>query len=83
MRGLAGGVAVSRLANRLAFRAVLLLARILGAANGANGFLAMNGALSTGSLLALHLALGALTHRVAHSGALGIVALPTAGGVAL
>jgi hypothetical protein len=82
-RGLAGGVAVSRLANRLALGAALLLALILGAANGADWFLAVNCALGAGGLLALHLAFGSLAHRVANRRASGVIALPFALRVAL
>jgi len=80
---LAGGVAVSRLADGLALGAALLLAGVLGAADGADGLLAVHGALSAGGLLALHLALGALADGVADSGAGGVIALPLAHGVAL
>jgi hypothetical protein len=81
--GFAGGVAVSRLADRLALGAAFLLALVLGAADGANGLLAVNGALSAGGFLALHLALGAFAHGVADSRAGGIIALPLAHRVAL
>jgi len=76
--GRAGGVALGRGTDGLALGAVLLLAEVLGAADRANGALAVNGALSAGGLLAAHLALGAGANRVADSGALGVVALPTA-----
>jgi len=81
--GFAGGVALSRLANRLALGATFLLALVLGATNGAHRLLAMNGALGAGGLLALHLAFRSLAHRVANSGARGIITLPFAARVAL
>lgn len=80
---LAGGVATGRLADRLALGAALALTMVLGAANGAGGLLAVDGALGATRLFALHLALGALAHRVALSGAGRVVTLPLAGGVAL
>jgi len=80
---LAGGVAVSRLADRLTLGAAFLLALVLGAADCANGLLAVNSALGAGGLLALHLALGALADWVANSRAAGIIALPLALRVAL
>jgi hypothetical protein len=81
--GRAGGVALGRGANGLALGAVLLLAVVLGAADRAGGLLAVNDALSALNFLALHLALGAGAHRVAHSRASGVIALPTALRVAL
>jgi len=81
--GRAGGVALGRGTDGLALGAVLLLAEVLGAADRANGALAVDSALSAGGLLAAHLALGAGAHGVANSGALGVVALPLALGVAL
>jgi len=81
--GRAGGVALGRGTDGLALGAVLLLAEVLGAADRANGALAVNGALSAGGLLAAHLALGAGADGVADRGALGVVALPAALGVAL
>jgi len=45
LRSLAGGVALGRLADRLALGASLLLTLVLGAADRANGLLAVNGAL--------------------------------------
>jgi len=83
LRSLAGGVATSRLADRLAFGAAFLLALVLGAADGADGLLAVDGALSASGLLALHLAFRALAHRVANGRASGVITLPLALGVAL
>jgi hypothetical protein len=80
--GSAGGVADGGLADRLALGASILLALLLGAADRANGLLAMNGALGAGSLLALHLALGSLADGVADGGALWVITLPFAVGVA-
>lgn len=79
----AGGVAAGRLADSLALRAASQLAQLLGAADGAHGALAVDGALGAGDLLTLHLALGASAHRVADRRASGVVALPLAHGVAL
>jgi len=81
--GRASGVAAGRLAHGLALGAVVLLALVFGATDGADGLLAMDGALGARYLLALHLALGALAHRVANCGAGGVIALPFADGVAL
>jgi len=83
LRSLAGGVALGRLADRLALGASLLLTLVLGAADRANGLLAVNGALGASCLFALHLALGTLANRVAHSRARRIVTLPLAIWVAL
>jgi hypothetical protein len=74
----ASGVALGRGTDSLALRAVLLLAEILGAADRASGTLAVDDALGALNLFTLHFALGAPTHRVAHSGASRIVALPFA-----
>jgi hypothetical protein len=82
-RSHAGGVATSGLADSLALRAAVLLAQVLGATNGAHWAFAVDGALRAGDLLTLHLALGACAHRVAHSRAGGVIALPFAHGVAL
>ena len=81
--GRARGRAAGRLADGLALGAVVLLALVLGATDGADGLLAMDGALGARYLLALHLALGALAHRVANGGASRVVALPLADRVAL
>jgi len=81
--GRAGGVALSRGTDGLALGAVLLLAEVLGAADRANGALAVHSALGASGLLAAHLALGASANGVANSRALGVVALPLALGVAL
>ena len=78
-----GGVATCRLADRLALGAVILLTLILGAANRADGLLAMDGALGARHLLALHLALRTLANGVAHSRAGRVIALPFADRVAL
>jgi hypothetical protein len=83
LRSLAGGVATGRLADRLALGASFLLALVLGATDGADRLLAVNRALSAGRLLALHLAFGALAHRVANGRASGVITLPLALGVAL
>jgi len=80
---LASGVAAGGLADSLALGARVLLARLLGATDGADRALAVDGALSAGSLFTLHLTIGAGTHGVAHGGALGVIALPFAVGVAL
>jgi len=81
--GGARGVALGGLANALALGAVILLALLLGAADGADGLLAVNSALGARDFLALHLALGTLAHGVAHSRAGRVVTLPLAVGVAL
>jgi len=81
--GGASGVALSRRADGLALGAGLLLAIILGATDRAHRTLAVNGALGARSLLALHLADGALANGVADSRAGGVIALPFAVGVAL
>jgi len=81
--GRASGVATSRLADGLALGAVFLLALVLGAADSANGLLAVNRALSAGNFLALHLASRTFTDGVAHSRAGGVITLPLAGRVAL
>jgi len=82
LRGNTRGTAVSRRADSFALRAVVLFAHILRAANIALGLVAVNLALSTGSLFALDLALGAFANRVALSRAHGVIALPSALGVA-
>jgi hypothetical protein len=79
----AGSVALGGRADGLALGAVLLLAVVLGAADGADGALAVDGALGAGGLLATHLALGAGTHGVADGRALWVIALPAALGMAL
>jgi len=81
--GGASGVALSRRAHSLALGAVLLLAIVLGATDRAHRALAVNNTFGASGLLASHLALGARAHRVAHSGALRVIALPTALRVAL
>jgi len=81
--GRASGLAASRLADGLALGAVFLLALVLGAADGADGLLAVNSALSARDFLALHLAARALAHGVADSRAGGVITLPLASGVAL
>jgi len=78
----ASGVAAGRLADGLALVAGQLLAGVLGASNGADGALAVNGALGARYLLALHLALRASAHWVANSRALRVVAHPLAHRVA-
>jgi hypothetical protein len=78
-----GGMATSRLADSLALRAARHLAQVLGATDGAHRTLAMDGALSASDLLTLHLALRACAHRVAHSRASGVIALPFAHRMAL
>jgi len=77
------GTALSRSADSFTLGAVRLLAEILGAANIAMRLIAVNLALSTRSLFAMNLALGAFADRVALSRADGIIALPAAGGVAI
>jgi hypothetical protein len=81
--GSASGVAASRLADGLALGAVFLLALVLGAADGADGLFAMDGALGARHFLTLHLAFGAFTDGVADRGASRVVALPFAGRVTL
>jgi len=81
-RSHAGGVATSRLAHSLALVASQLLASILGAADRADRALAMDGALGTRYLFALHFAFGASAHWVADSRALRIVTHPLADGMA-
>jgi len=81
-RSNARSTAVSRGANSFALGAVVLFAHILGAANVALGLVAVNLAASTGSLFALNLALWTFADRVAFGWANGIIALPTADGVA-
>jgi len=81
--GRASGVAAGRLADGLALGAVFLLALVLGAADGADGLLAVDGALSARDFLALHLATRTLADGVANSGAGGIIALPLAVRMAL
>jgi len=81
--GGAGGVALSRRAHGLAFRAVFLLTVVLRAADRAHRTLAVHCALGAGGLLASHFTLGACAHGVAHCRALRVVALPTALGMAL
>jgi len=72
------GTAVSRRANSFTLGAILLLAQILRATHIALRLVAVDLALRTLSLLAVDLALRALAHRVAHSGAHWVVALPSA-----
>jgi len=76
--GLAGGVALGRLANVFTSGASGQLAKVLGATQSALGFGAMNGALGAGHFLTSHLTFGFLAHRVAHRGTRGIVTLPLA-----
>ena len=78
----AGSVADGGRADGLALGAVILLAKGLGAADGASGLLAVNVALGAGELLALHLALGAGADGVADGRASRVVALPLAHRVA-
>ena len=77
------GVALSGGTDGLALGARLLLAHILGASDGADRFLTVNGALGAGGLLALHLTTGTLANGVAHSGAHGVITLPSTGRVTL
>jgi len=70
--------AVSRGADSLALGAILLLAQVLGATHIALWLIAVNLALGALSLLAVNLALRTLAHRVAHSWAHRVVALPSA-----
>jgi len=69
-------VTLSRRAYCFTFWAALLLTHIFGASHRAHRALTVDGALGTGCLLAGDLALGTLTHGVAHSRAGRIVALP-------
>jgi len=80
---LALSTAVGRRADGLALGAVLLLAQVLRAAHVALRLVAVDLALGALSLLAVDLALGTLAHRVAHSRAHRVVALPSALGVAI
>jgi len=75
--------ALSRGADSLTLGAVVRLAQILRAADIALGLVAMNLARSARGLLAVHLALRSLADRVALGRARGIIALPSALGVAL
>jgi len=77
-----GSTAVSRRADSFALRAIVLFAHILRATNVTLGLIAVDLALSTGSLFALNLALGTFANRVALSRAHGVIALPSALGVA-
>jgi len=70
--------AVSRRADSFTFRAVFLLAHILGATDIALWFVAVNFAFSTSSLFALNLAFWSFADWVAFGRADGIVALPSA-----
>jgi len=81
--GSAGSTALSRSADSLALGAVSRLAEILGATNVALRLVAVDLACSARGLLAVHLALWSLAHRVAHSRARRIIALPSALRVAL
>jgi len=69
-------------ADRLALRAVVLLAQRLRATDRAGRLLAVNIALGARELLALHLALRASADGVAHSRAGRVIALPLADRVA-
>jgi hypothetical protein len=76
--GFALSTAVSRRADSFALGAILLFAEILGATNIALRLVAVNLAFGTFSLFAVNLALRTLAHRVAHSRAYRVVALPSA-----
>lgn len=82
-RRFASGMAVSRLANRFALGAALLLALIFRATNSADWLFAVHGAFGTSGFLALHLAFRSLTHRVTNRGASRVIALPLAQRVTL
>ena len=82
LRRNARNLAVRRVANSLTGRAVIGLANILGATNRADGRVALRLASGGGKSGALDLALRTLAHRVALSGASGIVTGPSALGVA-
>ncbi len=82
-RGGASGVANRGLADCLALGASLGFALISRAADGANRALAVNHALGTRSLFALHVTLGGRANRVADGRALRVVALPSTLRVAL
>jgi len=77
-RSFAGGVAMSRLANRFTLGASFLFALILRASNSADGFFAVDSAFGAGGFFALHLAFRAFAHGVANSRAGGVIALPFA-----
>jgi len=81
--GRAGSVALGRGAHRLALGAVFLLAEVLGATNGASRALAVNGAFGARNLFAFHFASGSCADGMADSRAGGVIALPSALGVAL
>jgi hypothetical protein len=83
LRGSAGGAAHGRAADSLAFGAALELAHLLGAAHGADRFLAVDFAFGALGLFAVHLAFRAGAHGVALGGAHGIIAEPLALRVAL
>jgi len=78
VRSRACSAALSRGAHSLALGAVVRLTEILGASDVALGLIAVDLARCARRLLAVHLALGSLAHRVALGRARGIVALPSA-----
>jgi hypothetical protein len=81
--GGAGGAADGGAADSLASGAVFHFAHLLGAADGADGLLAVNLALGAFGGLAVHLAFGTSAHGVALGGAHGVIAQPLALRVAL
>ena len=83
LRGHALGVALGRGADGLALGAALHLAHVLGAADGADWALAVDGALGAGGLLTTDFTFGAFANGVANSRARRVIALPFALGVAL
>jgi len=76
-------VAFGRSANGFTLWAVLLLTHVLRAAHTALWLFTVNFARCTRRLLALHLTLRALTHRMALSGTNWVIALPSAFRMAL
>jgi len=77
-----GSTALSRSTDSLTLGAISRLAEILGASYVALRLVAVNLACSAGGLLAVDLALRALTYRVALSGTGRVITLPSALGVA-
>jgi len=78
LRSGTSGTALSRSAYSFALGAISGLAEILGATNIALRLVTVDLACCAGGLLAVYLALGPLTHRVALSGAGRIITLPSA-----
>jgi len=82
-RGDTSGVALCRRANGLAFRARVFLAHVLGTTHRTLRLFAVDRAFGALRLLALHLALRACAHGVAHRRARRVIALPTTSRVAI